>query len=101
MGKAPRVYTGAYQDDSDGEGFNLAGAELKACYEVGAPPAPRPRSRAGGGGPPRSGWRSPSGMARTRSREEAGEEEATEERWCLDGNLLLVLLPPSVAGSGG
>jgi len=40
-------------------------------------------------------------MARTRSREEAGEEEATEERWCLDGNLLLVLLPPSVAGSGG
>ena len=72
MGKAPRVYTGAYQDDSDGEGFNLAGAELKACYEVGAPPAPRPRSRAGGGGPPRSGWRSPSGMARTRSREEAG-----------------------------
>ena len=43
------------------------------------PPAPRPRSRAGGGGPPRSGWRSPSGMARTRSREEAGEEEATEE----------------------
>ena len=42
MGKAPRVYTGAYQDDSDGEGFNLAGAELKACYEVGAPPPPAP-----------------------------------------------------------
>ena len=80
MGKAPRVYTGAYQDDSDGEGFNLTGAELKACYEVGAPLFPPPFPGPGEVAPPHPAvaWRdSPGPRAGAQDGEGAGEGTGT------------------------